>query len=126
MVRRLRAFFICALVLVAGGGLYLVASAAPADKELAPFKGTVGTQATATAPVTRIFGRTIVPDDAFAVTQEASLGTLTLPDSSEVAIGERTTVQIGAFNNAAAGPGSTLSLNHGALRFAIVHPAGVR
>jgi len=126
MVRRLRAVSISALVLLASGGLYVVASAAPADKELAPFKGTVGTQAAPNAPLTRIFGRTIVPDDAYAVTAEASLGTLTLPDSSQVGIGERTTVQVGAFNNAAAGPGSTLTLNHGALRFAIVHPAGVR
>jgi hypothetical protein len=126
MVRRLRAAFVCALVLAAGGGLYLVAGAQGAEKVLAPFKGTVGYQPSATAPVERIFGRKTVADDAYAVTQEASLATLTLPDSSQVAIGERTTVQVGAFNTAAAGPGSTLTLNHGALRFAVVHPAGVR
>ena len=126
MVRRLRAAFVCALVLTAGGGLYLVAGAQGAEKVLAPFEGTVGYQPSAAAPVERIFGRKTVADDAFAVTQEASLATLTLPDSSQVAIGERTTVQVGAFNTAAAGPGSTLTLNHGALRFAVVHPAGVR
>jgi hypothetical protein len=126
MARRLRAVLACALVLVVAGTLRFVASAQAPNKELAPFKGTVGVQASENAPFTRVFGRTVVPDDAYAVTQAASLGTLTLPDSSQVAIGERTAVRVGAFNNAAAGPGSTLTLNHGALRFAIVHPAGTR
>jgi hypothetical protein len=126
MARRLRAALACALVLVVAGTLRFVASAQAPNKELAPFKGTVGVQASENAPFTRVFGRTVVPDDAYAVTQAASLGTLTLPDSSQVAIGERTAVRVGAFNNAAAGPGSTLTLNHGALRFAIVHPAGTR
>ena len=126
MARRLRAVIACALVLMVAGTLRYVASAQAPNKELAPFKGTVGVQASDNAPFTRVFGRTVVPDDAYAVTQAASLGTLTLPDSSQVAIGERTAVRVGAFNNAAAGPGSTLTLNHGALRFAIVHPAGTR
>jgi hypothetical protein len=126
MVRPLRVAIVCALVLVVSGTLRIVAGAAPGDKELAPVRGTVGYEPTVNAPFNRIFGRAVVPDNAIAVTQEASLGTLTLPDSSQVALGERTQVQVGAFNNGVAGPGSTLTIYHGAMRFAIVHPAGTR
>jgi hypothetical protein len=119
MFRPLRAALVCALVLVVSGALNIVAGAAPGDKELAPVRGTVGYEPTVNAPFNRIFGRAVVPDDAVAVTQDASLGTLTLPDSSQVALGERTRVQVGAFNSAAAGPGSTLTIYHGAMRFAI-------
>lgn len=126
MFRPLRVALVCALVLVVSGALNIGAGAAPGDKELAPVRGTVGYEPTANAPFNRIFGRAVVPDDAVAVTQDASLGTLTLPDSSQVALGERTRVQVGAFNSGAAGPGSTLTIYHGAMRFAIVHPAGTR
>jgi hypothetical protein len=102
------------------------AGAAGPDKVFAPFKGTVGYKPAKDAPFTRVVGKIPLPDNSYAVTQDASLATLTLPDSSQVAIGERTEVQVGAFNDATATSPTTLTVDHGALRFAVVHPAGQR
>jgi hypothetical protein len=47
-----------------------------------------------------------------------------MPDSALVSLGENTNVQVGAFDNAAAGPGSTITLTGGSLRFDIRRPQG--
>jgi len=47
-----------------------------------------------------------------------------MPDSSEIDIGERTSVTIGDFNEAASGKKNTISLHGGALHFIIRHPEG--
>ncbi len=99
---------------------------AAGDKQLRRIRGDVGYQPAATAPLTRIFGHILLPDDAIAVTQAASAGELALPDSSLVTLGADTRIVVGAFNTTAAGPGSTITVNGGALRFAIQRPAGGR
>lgn len=109
--------------------LYLLPSAsgaADAGKQLRRVKGTVGYQVAAAAPLTPVLGKIDLPDDAFAVTQTESVAELALPDSSVVTLGAGTRVQIGAFNTTAAGPGSTIVVNSGTLRFDIKRPAGGR
>jgi hypothetical protein len=100
--------------------------AASATKQLRRVKGGVGYQVEASAPLTPIFGKIDLPDDALAVTQADSVGELALPDSSIVTLGAGTRVQIGAFNTTAAGPGSTIVVNSGTLRFDIKRPVGGR
>jgi len=46
----------------------------------------------------------------FAVTRAQSAGVIAMPDSSLVSLGENTNVKVAAFENAAAGPGSTITL----------------
>jgi hypothetical protein len=103
-----------------------VSSGAAGEKQLRRVQGSIGYQTSAAAPFTPVFGRFDLPDDAVAVTQSKSTAELIMPDSSIVALGENTRVQVGAFDNAAAGPGSTLTVNGGALRFDVRRPAGGR
>ncbi|MBV8245602.1 MAG: FecR domain-containing protein [Candidatus Eremiobacteraeota bacterium] len=100
--------------------------AAATDKELAATKGDVAYIPSGQTAHHQIVGSQVLPDDATAVTGRKSLGTLTMPDSSEILIGELTNVTVGAFNNAAAGPGSTIKVDNGALSFKIVHPSGAK
>jgi hypothetical protein len=65
-----------------------------------------------------------VQDNQFAVTQVASNALLVLPDSSEVAIGQSTTIQVGAITGAAAATPKAVTLVAGTLRFSVKHPAG--
>jgi hypothetical protein len=103
-----------------------VSSGAAGEKQLRRVQGNIGYQTSANAPFTPVFGRFDIPDDALAVTQTKSTAELIMPDSSIVALGENTRVQVGAFDNAAAGPGSTLVVNGGTLRFDVRRPAGGR
>ena len=121
------------LALAFAGTVAIVASllpsaggAADAGKQLRRVKGNVGYQVAASAPLTPVFGKIDLPDDALAVTQADSVAELALPDSSIVTLGAGTRVQIGAFNTTAAGPGSTIVVNGGTLRFDIKRPAGGR
>jgi hypothetical protein len=66
----------------------------------------------------------LLPDDYLAITREKSAALLALPDSSIVGLGENTSVQVGAFDQTATGPGSTITVNNGTLRFDIHRPAG--
>lgn len=102
------------------------ASGAASSNQLRRVKGNVGYQPSTAAPVTPLFGRIDLPDQAVAVTESNSLAELALPDSSVVTIGAGSRVQIGAFANSAAGPGSTITVNGGTLRFDIKRPAGGR
>jgi len=116
------------LLLIAGvfvmSNLLATASRAAEDKVLQRVKGVVGYQPTSTAPLTTVFGRFLLPDNDLAVTRPRSAAVLTLPDSSIVALGENTSVQVGAFDQTAAGPGSTITVNGGSLRFDIRRPQG--
>jgi len=94
------------------------------DKVLQRVKGVVGYEPTTSAPLTPIVAKFALPDDYLAITREKSAALLTLPDSSIVGLGENTDVQVGAFNQTAAGPGSTITVNGGTLRFDIRRPQG--
>lgn len=97
---------------------------AASNKELQRLKGTVGYQLGDAGQFTTVAGKYVMPDDAFAVTQNQSAALLQLPDSSIVALGQDTKVQVGAFNETAAGPGSTITVAGGTLRFDIKRPQG--
>ena len=98
--------------------------AASGDKQLARVKGIVGYQAAPNAPFKAIFGRLDLPDDAVAVTQTGGQAVLRLKDSSEIDIGQNTTVQVGAFNAVDTGKQNEIVLQNGALHFNIRHPVG--
>jgi hypothetical protein len=111
-------------LLVAFALLAPVALRAAGEKQLSRVKGTVGYQNGESAPFTAVVGRFLLPDESLAITRERSAAMLALPDSSLVALGENTRVQIGAFNDTAAGPGATVTVNGGTLRFDIRRPQG--
>ncbi len=109
-------------------GAVLLALAAPpsmaADEtSLQRVKGTVQYKNEGGTP-TAIVGKLNLPDSADAITQSKSAAMLTLADSSIVALGENTDVNVGAFRRGAAGPGSTIVLNNGTLRFDVRRPTG--
>ncbi|MDP9017278.1 MAG: FecR family protein, partial [Candidatus Eremiobacteraeota bacterium] len=95
------------------------------DKELQRDRGSVSYQdaSGASHPVS---GKIVLADDVLALTGRASAASLNLPDSSVVALGENTRVRVGAFNTGQNGPGSTIRVEGGALKFAIKHPGGSR
>jgi hypothetical protein len=99
---------------------------AATDKELRAVRGTSGYRVAVGGPFQRVFGRMLLADDAFAVTQAAANALVVLPDSSEVALGPNTAVQVGAFNDATLPTPTTITLENGALRFDVRHPAGGR
>lgn len=123
MVRRLFAGLLTALVFAVATAPLTPVRAQSNTKDLSPVRGTVGYQAAADGSFQRVVGHTALPDDAYAVTQVASIAALVFPDSSRVEIGERTTVKVGAFD-AAAPQGSVLTVNRGAMHFKIQHPQG--
>jgi|HubBroStandDraft_1064217.scaffolds.fasta_scaffold06485_6 hypothetical protein len=100
------------------------AGAADADKELARVRGTVEYQL-APEPFREVVGEIVVPDDALAVTLADSRALLRLADSSEVDIGAKVRLRVGAFN-AAAGKPTVLTLELGAIHFVVRHPVGGR
>jgi len=107
------------LALVAG-----LPAGAATDKQLRAVRGVVGHRQTASSDFQRVVGQLTLPDEEFAVTQPAANALLTLPDSSEIALGPSTSVQVGAFNEAAATTPTSVTLQTGALRFAIKRPVG--
>jgi FecR protein len=105
--------------------LAAVPATAASQKELQAVRGEVGTQATKDAPFARVFSKSIVGDDAYAVTHAASNGLVVLEDSSQVALGQNTSVQLGRFNGATSTP-TTITLSGGTMRFNVTHPAGTQ
>jgi hypothetical protein len=98
---------------------------AAGTKQLQHVRGTIGWQTASDGTDFKpVFGKYDLPDDNFAVTRAQSAAVLAMPDSSLVSLGENTNVQVGAFDNAAAGPGSTITLRGGSLRFDIRRPQG--
>jgi hypothetical protein len=97
---------------------------AASDKELVAVRGISGYRAAPAADFRRVISRQVLADDNVAVTQAASNAFVVLPDSSEVALGAATSVQVGAFNNPLSVTPTTVTLRGGALRFNVKHPAG--
>ena len=127
MVRRVRAGLCCALVAVAAASPAAPVAAAAGDKVLSRVAGSVGYQLDPAAPVKPVFGPVDVPDDAYAVTQSGARALLSLRDSSQIDIGERTTVKVGAFTMpGATQTGNQITIDHGAVKFTIHHPEGTR
>lgn len=103
------------------------AGAAAGEKQLARVKGTVQYQTAPAAPYKRLFGTLDLPDDAIAVTLADSQGLLRLPDSSEIDIGAKARVRVGAFNAVTSDePNVTIALQTGAIHFVVRHPGGAR
>ena len=99
--------------------------AAGNSMQLQHVRGTIGYQAaTDGTDFKPVFGKLDLPGEDFAVTRAQSAGVIAMPDSSLVSLGENTNVKVAAFENAAAGPGSTITVNGGALRFDIKRPQG--
>src|SRR5579884_496338 len=94
------------------------------EKELQRVSGTVGYQLADDAPFNAIIGKLPLPDRAYAITEANSTAILLLPDSSEIGLGQNTKVQLAAFNDIRYGPGTQITVNNGALKFDIRHPAG--
>ena len=101
-----------------------VPAVAAQDTQLRAVRGIVGYQTGKDAPLARVFGSFLIGDNQYAVTQAASNALLSLADSSEVALGANTSVQVGQITQLAAAQPTAMTLNVGALRFAIRHPAG--
>lgn len=101
-----------------------LAASGATDKQLSRQKGTV-TYIDPGGVTHAVSGEVVVADQATAQTGRSSLALLSLPDSSEVSLGENTRIKVGAFNNAA-GAGTSITVNGGALRFAIRHPGGAK
>jgi hypothetical protein len=121
----LRAFLGLALVACLVASVLPRTTQAADTKQLQRVRGTVGYATLANAgDFKTVFAKFDLPDDDFAVTRGASAAVLAMPDSSLIALGENTSVQVGAFDAATAGPGSTIKINGGSLRFDIKRPTG--
>ena len=114
------------LFVLAAAILAAVPAAAAQDAQLRAVRGTVGYQLDKDAPFTRVVGSLLLTDNRFAVTRAASNGELVLADSSIVALGENTNIQVGAITQAGAAAPTAMSLVAGAIRFNVRHPAGGR
>ena len=106
--------------------LTLPASGA-SDNVLRRDKGIVTYKVAGGAP-TSLAGEIAVGDKVIATTAIATLATLILRDSSEIRIGDRTTVRVGDLRAADANnpAGGTIYLQRGAVRFNVSHPTGPR
>ena len=102
------------------------AGAATGEKQLARVRGTVQYQIGPRAPYRQLYGSLDLPDDAIAVTLANSQGLLRLADSSEVDIGAKARVRVGAFNAIGSGKPNVVTLELGAVHFVIRHPVGAR
>lgn len=120
-----------AVVLAAGliAGLLpstVQAQAQAGSKQLQRISGNIGwsTQKDG-SDFTQVFGKFELPDPDYAVTHAKSTAQIAMPDSSLILLGENTSVQVSAFDNATASPGATITVNDGShLRFEIKRPAG--
>jgi hypothetical protein len=109
-------------LLVTAAVIAAMPAGAASQKELQSVRGEVGVSPAKDGAFKRIFGKSVVADDTYAVTHAASRGLVVLEDSSQVALGPNTSVLFGRLN--AAGNGSTIVLDGGAMRFDVKHPAG--
>jgi hypothetical protein len=112
------------------GGLILAAvphstDAAGGSKQLQRVRGTIGYQtADNGSDFKPVLAKFDLPDESAAVTRSQSAAVIAMPDSSLISLGENTTVKATAFDTTAAGPGSTITVNGGSLRFDIKRPVG--
>jgi len=99
--------------------------AAGTPKQLQRVRGTIGYQSDAAGTDFKaVFGKFDLPDPDYAATHAGSAAVLAMPDSSLISLGQNTVVQVGAFDDTAASPGSTITINGGAMRFEIKRPQG--
>jgi hypothetical protein len=94
-------------------------------KQLVRVGGTVEYQQTASAALRQLFGSLELPDDATAVTLPKSRALVRLPDSTEIDVGERSRIRIGAFDASGLAP-NVVTLELGAIHFNVRRPAGGR
>ncbi|MFN2527744.1 MAG: FecR domain-containing protein [Candidatus Baltobacteraceae bacterium] len=102
-----------------------VAASGAADKQLQHQKGAV-TYLDSAGKSHPVSGQVVLSDDSTAITGRSSLALLAMPDSSEISLGESTRIKVGLFNDAKAGPGNLITVNGGALKFAVRHPSGAK
>lgn len=100
-------------------------SAAGADKELQNSKGSVSYQAPNGKPkIVALNASVALEDQDYAITGDASLATVGLPDSSRVLVGSASKVQLASFDQA---EGTTARfVVVGKVRFIVEHPAGAK
>lgn len=104
----------------------LAAAAAVPDKQLSRVRGTVEYQPGAQGALHPLIGSLSLPDDALAVTLADSQALLRLADSSEVDIGAKARIRVGAFNAIGTGKPNVVTVELGAIHFVVRHPAGAR
>jgi ferric-dicitrate binding protein FerR (iron transport regulator) len=114
-----------AIVLLVAAGRHVAAGAAD-DKQLVRIAGTVGFVNAGDDRLFRILGRFSLADDATAVTLAGSRAQVRLADSTEIDIGERTRVRVGAFDALDPTKPNVVSLELGAIHFTVRHAAGER
>jgi len=96
------------------------------DKQLQSQKGSVSHQMPNGKPVPLGVNATIgLADREYAITGNASLAQVLLPDSSSVLVGSDTKVQLAFFNQAAIAT-ATFVMYGGRVRFAVHHPKGAK
>lgn len=115
-----------ALVLAGSIAALPLAVSAAAGKMLSRVSGSVGYKSSDTSDLVPLAGDITLSDNAIAITQARSTAKVLLEDSSTIGLGQSTSVRLGAFNSGIVGPGSVITINGGAMRFNIVHPAGAR
>jgi len=94
------------------------------DKRLASVKGWVSYEGPNQHPDVLVpHSSVLLSDRDYAMTGLASLGTVTLPDSSVVTIGSTTKVQLVAFEQAAVTKADFIIVG-GSMRFSVHHPQG--
>jgi len=120
--RRSRFAVLTILALIACGSI----AWADTDKVLTRVKGRVSVQRDGTTTFKSLSGSLGVRDESVARTGTKSAAMLALADSSEIDLGEKTQVRVGAFERDAEVAGRTISVDNGALKFTIRHPAGAR
>jgi hypothetical protein len=96
-----------------------------APKQLLRVGGTVEYQRDLRDSLHELFGTLELPDDATALTLAASRAVVRLPDSTEIDVGERSRIRIGAFD-ASGLAANVVTLELGAIHFNVRRPAGGR
>jgi ferric-dicitrate binding protein FerR (iron transport regulator) len=95
------------------------------DKTLQNMKGTVSWRAgTAAAHAVAPNATTVLDDSDYAITGADSLAGIGLPDSSRVLVGSASSVQLGAFDQAAGTTAKFVVV--GKVRFIVEHPKGAK
>ena len=118
---RMRTVVVTALACIVA--LIPLAGNADNDKVLANVKGSVAYERDGTPHTIVPKVKQLIADNDYAVTQAASLGTVTLPDSSIVTLGSSTRVQMAFFNQTDIANAKFI-VYQGKTRFDVQHPAG--
>ncbi|GAC1388779.1 MAG: hypothetical protein NVSMB31_03480 [Vulcanimicrobiaceae bacterium] len=99
---------------------------AAADKILENMRGSLTYEVPGSQPKALAQSASIVlADRDIASTGNASLGALTLPDSSRITLGQNTRVQLGLFEQSAS-TNAKFTIYNGKTRFSIQHPNGAK